>query len=261
MAGTKYEPVRGADSSDEGLSSSEAIGIQSQIFPRFPKDKIILIITLFVSVVGHVIWIWNLHISTANQNGWSCVSEYAHLSRDTLKPFAIPGKDDDIPDEEWEFPMADTGVIALTDAFVAEKGLPSAQRWPWDSSRGIYLLQGHHNLHCLKKLRTSILQFRNQTEQTEPVPHVDHCLIALREDILCNADDSPRYSSEEAGRGTAFGQYRLCRDWTRLDEWANKHSACYIEPDTYEDGVGEVERYRRCPDGSNPSLENGQRIT
>jgi len=86
--------------------------------------------------------------------------------------------------------------------------------------------------------------------QSEPPAHTDHCLIALRDEVLCNADDTPRWSG---GNGTATGQNRLCRDWSKLDRWAASHSACYVEPDTYQDGKKERERYVRCPDGSHPS--------
>ena len=33
-------------------------------------------------------------------------------------------------------------------------GLPVAQRFPWDQSKGVYLLNGHHNLHCIVSKRT-----------------------------------------------------------------------------------------------------------
>jgi hypothetical protein len=49
----------------------------------------------------------------------------------------------------WEALSGDPGVVALSDDFVAAKQLPTAMRYPWDSSKGVYLLQGFHNLHCL----------------------------------------------------------------------------------------------------------------
>ena len=49
----------------------------------------------------------------------------------------------------WEAINIDDGMVALPDDLVAEKGLPVAQRFPWDSSKGIYLLNGYHNLHCV----------------------------------------------------------------------------------------------------------------
>jgi hypothetical protein len=49
----------------------------------------------------------------------------------------------------WEALSGDPGVVALSDEFVSAKGLPTAMRYPWDTTKGVYLLQGFHNLHCL----------------------------------------------------------------------------------------------------------------
>ena len=63
--------------------------------------------------------------------------------------------------------------------------------------------------------------------------HVNHCLDGLRQEIVCNADDTPRYSGLGQEMGTGSGQYRMCRDWGELEEWAKAHSACY----EYREGV------------------------
>ena len=49
----------------------------------------------------------------------------------------------------WEDISIDNGMVALPDSFVQEKGLPEAQRFPWDEDKGLYFLNGYHNLHCL----------------------------------------------------------------------------------------------------------------
>ena len=51
--------------------------------------------------------------------------------------------------EMWEAINIDDGMVALPDDLVAQKGLPVAQRFPWDATKGIYLINGHHNLHCV----------------------------------------------------------------------------------------------------------------
>ena len=48
----------------------------------------------------------------------------------------------------WEALSGDPGVVALRNDFVFAKKLPTAMRYPWDASKGVYLLQGFHNLHC-----------------------------------------------------------------------------------------------------------------
>jgi len=41
------------------------------------------------------------------------------------------------------------GIVALNDSFTQSAGLPSAQRWPWDKSKGIYFVEGVHAMHCV----------------------------------------------------------------------------------------------------------------
>lgn len=49
----------------------------------------------------------------------------------------------------WEELSGDPGVVALPQEFVSKKGLPEAMRFPWDTNKGVYLLEGFHSLHCL----------------------------------------------------------------------------------------------------------------
>ena len=71
---------------------------------------------------------------------------------------------------------------------------------------------------------------------------------------MCNADDTPRYSGLGQRGGTGDGQYRMCKDWGKLEEWAMEHSACYkyrAGVETLEGGIP-LERFKYCPDGSEP---------
>jgi len=77
----------------------------------------------------------------------------AGLERDVQNPiiFHSPYNDcnETYAEEQWDAIDMDPGMLALPDAFVAEKGLPVAQRFPWDESKGIYYLNIYHNMHCL----------------------------------------------------------------------------------------------------------------
>jgi hypothetical protein len=55
----------------------------------------------------------------------------------------------------WEKLSGDPGVVALSSEYVKEKRLPYALRFPWDEDKGVFLLQGFHNLHCLVSERSS----------------------------------------------------------------------------------------------------------
>ena len=66
-------------------------------------------------------------------------------------PTPIPHDNRTIDDEMWDSPEFDTfvGMVALSDEFAEEKGLLRAQRFPWDSSKGIYVFHAYHSLHCV----------------------------------------------------------------------------------------------------------------
>ena len=176
--------------------------------------------------------------------------------------------------ELWDHHTSyDAGVIALDDTYARKIGLPRAQRWPWDANKGIYLLNAYHNLHCIvffvkplipnsrllstmpqKNLRSSIEEFRSSRPQSVPWSHVQHCLLVLRDEVMCNADDTPRYSGYQPSHNSGLGQVRMCRDWGALEEWANdgERSGCWrhIPGEEGVDGFTNLDRYRFCPEGS-----------
>ena len=58
-----------------------------------------------------------------------------------------------LANELWDRINIDAGMVALPADFATANGLPLAQRFPWDPSKGIYLLNGYHNLHCIVRKR------------------------------------------------------------------------------------------------------------
>lgn len=100
-------------------------------------------------------------------------------------------------------------------------------------------------------LRQSIFEYRHHQLQTQHYQHIDHCIEVLRDDVLCNADDTPRVTSGNASQlGSGIGQARLCRDWKKLDEWVDKHTACFEDDGTRV--ADQIEKYKHCPDSSKP---------
>lgn len=68
---------------------------------------------------------------------------------------------------------------------------------------------------------------------------------------MCDADDTPRYTGFQPNQKSGLGQVRMCRDFSRLEEWADENTACWRHiGDIYEDGFRELDRYRFCPEGS-----------
>lgn len=91
----------------------------------------------------------------------------ARLERNITRPWTYHGLYDSENktkmDQAWDDISIDAGNVALGDSFVEAMGLPKAQRFPWDGSKGIYYLNGYQNLHCLvgsEHLKSPLIQDR-----------------------------------------------------------------------------------------------------
>lgn len=183
------------------------------------------------------------------------ISPYVGLKRDVSLPwrYASDFGSEDIEKAEklWEGMIFEHGIVALDEKFVESKGLPKAQPFPWDTSKGIYILNGHHNLHCIKSLYTALIEYEYKRPQSYAFEHILHCTDTLRLDIICNADDTPRYTTRDLNLSSGMGQHRWCRDWSKLEKWADDNSACYhyynYSTNTYPD---QRERFVYCPEQS-----------
>ncbi|TGO43946.1 hypothetical protein BCON_0695g00030 [Botryotinia convoluta] len=164
-------------------------------------------------------------------------TEFAGPKCDIPVPWSVYGpfdnrSDPEATDEEWEKKL----VIYVLD-------LHKAQRFPWDESKGVYFINAYHNLYCLLKLRTSLLEFHRGEDQSGSFAHVTHCLDALRQDIKFNADDTPLWSGY-GHRITGVDQIRMCRNWDLLDEWSKTFPSCWNKIPCIEDIN---ERFSYCP--------------
>ncbi|KAG6268286.1 hypothetical protein E4U49_007394 [Claviceps purpurea] len=175
------------------------------------------------------------------------------------QPTPIPFDERNIDDPLWDDPEYDyfDGFVALDHEFAKKNKILSSQNWPWDHSKGIYVLHGYHSLHCVYVLRDALRQFRNNDPQSWPFEHLTHCLLVLREDTICTAEDTARYTghlhaqeNKTDGVPSGVGAIRACRDWDALRRFAREHSACYYRP--LDHWIPLADRYKRCPDGSEP---------
>jgi hypothetical protein len=92
-------------------------------------------------------------------------------------------------------------------------------------------------------------EFKNGEEQTLPYGHLAHCFDALRRQIICDADDTPRPAAHGVDGKSGLGQFRQCKDWSKLEKWSREHTACYKRPEKPQ-GVPNIEKYKFCPEGS-----------
>ena len=103
----------------------------------------------------------------------------AGLFKDVSIPFTVDNvydsKNRSIADEAWDSPLLipETGLVAMSDDWVTSKGLPRAQRFPWDKSKGLYVLNGFHSMHCLVSSRIAYrLVFLSNTRALATPPTI-----------------------------------------------------------------------------------------
>ena len=94
------------------------------------------------------IWKHDFLISDPTQNYPASLSRHLTEPYYEETPFS-DDQNDSFAANLWHDIDIDSGVIALSDDYVASKSLLPAQRFPWDATKGIYIIHGYHNLHCL----------------------------------------------------------------------------------------------------------------
>ena len=76
----------------------------------------------------------------------------------------------------WEDIEFDPGIVALDQQWTRAKGLPDSQPFPWDTSKGLYVLNGYHSMHCL----VSQTQANSRSIASLTVIAEEHSLLDLR---------------------------------------------------------------------------------
>ncbi|KAI1770219.1 hypothetical protein F4818DRAFT_433836 [Hypoxylon cercidicola] len=207
------------------------------------------VILLAISLITNLIF--TLQVISPSSHQRQCQSRHAGLERNVpiqIYPMTeYTGENITAVEELWEKLSGDPGVVALPQDYVVAKQLPHAYRFPWDEDKGVYLLQGFHNLHCLRTLFRYIMYAERGLPQHIALQHALHCLDQLRQDVVCNADDTPRYAGFQNPPGTGAGQVRMCKDWSKLERWAQEHTACFKHEDEVPGPM--IERFKSCSDG------------
>ncbi|KAL5044215.1 hypothetical protein BDW71DRAFT_215769 [Aspergillus fruticulosus] len=217
----------------------------------------VLMLILILSFTTNII---TLSIIVSGNKPSQTPSPYAKLHLTRTEPYVLltdySSSNTTLADTLWHSINIDSGVVALSDSFAASHNIRTAQRFPWDTSKGIYILHGFHNLHCLKIIYISLFEFRNGYAQSRTWHHISHCLDALRRQVLCDADDTPRATDRRVEVVSGVEQRRVCRDWGQLESWAKAHTACYNRPEKPGDEVG-LKRFMHCPEGSGYVVDEG----
>ncbi|MCJ1312465.1 hypothetical protein MMC25_006139 [Agyrium rufum] len=205
-----------------------------------------LIAILALSLVANAVTVYNHFVVKGGTTTSEKPSRYAHLTKTIMKPFnpdaLVHMTSEAHADAFWDNINLDAGIVALPHQFVEEQGLPEAFPFPWEPTRGVYLLNGYHSVHCLKRIRKTIVELRRGEEPSYPWAHTDHCLSSLLDDAFCAADDTPKKDQDSPGT-----QYRQCRDWSELEAWARQHTACYKFINETSSTLPLLDRYQFCP--------------
>ncbi|KAF2873319.1 hypothetical protein BDV95DRAFT_592708 [Massariosphaeria phaeospora] len=148
--------------------------------------------------------------------------------------------------ELWDAILPSHGFVAMDLQWAAGRNWPETMRLPSDPSKGVYLLEAYHQLHCLRMIRKTFWEAYTRKPYTyQPSPHFEHCFDTLRQAIMCNADNTPLYTFGDNTAGD--GQLHRCHNWDELRVFATENTACYR--DTIED-VLLKEHFGFCDDGS-----------
>jgi len=148
-------------------------------------------------------------------------------------------------DELWDAIQPSHGFVAIDRHWASQRHWPESMRLPSDESKGVYLLQAYHQIHCIRIIRKTFWELAKGQELTYPITHSGHCFDTIRQYIYCNADNTPLYTFGDDTVGD--GQMRRCRDWDALRNFATENTACYrdsIKPIMLGDHFG------YCDDGN-----------
>ncbi|XXH01578.1 hypothetical protein Hte_007938 [Hypoxylon texense] len=214
-----------------------------------PQTLKFVITLLIVSILLNI----GLAVNGLRINSQHDFSPYAHLPRDVLtkynshSPFGLGSATEEQRAIAWESMDSSAGEISLDKEWADAHNLPESAPFFWDEGRQIYLLNAHHSLHCMRKVRRAITLYHYDRPQLDSYAHLVHCMDHLIQNIICEADDTPFYTSATSNITTGLGQTRMCRSWDRLAAWAGENTACfaYINETQGVDAV--IERFRYCP--------------
>jgi len=216
-------------------------------FKGFFTSQFILV-ALICSIFGNVLLLVQKRQCTSGDS--ASASEFAGLVYDTSIVYNTWTEFQDATsrDRAWrEFDLTPLEVL-LTDSEARDHGIePSVYRFPWDRDRGVYYLKAFHDLHCLKVIKQALAH-----PSEERLEHTFHCLDALRQDIMCAANDTPMPVVELPNK-IGDGQIVQCRNYDALVQWTREPERfpCYNR--TVDTGLSlenRIEAYAYCPEDS-----------
>jgi hypothetical protein len=102
-------------------------------------------------------------------------------------------------DELWDGILPSHGFVAMDRKWAEERHWPESMRLPSDASKGVYLLEAYHQIHCIASsgnfywsetiadikvqriIRKTFWELAKGRETTYPVGHAGHCFDTIRQ--------------------------------------------------------------------------------
>ena len=101
-----------------------------------------------------------------------------------------------------------------------------------------------------RKIRRWVTIAYHNGTQLDGYAHLVHCMDHLLQNILCDADDTPMYTTKTEKKDAGLHQTRLCRSWDKLNRWAKIQTSCYVFINETQGVDTSFNRYKWCPKGS-----------
>lgn len=100
-------------------------------------------------------------------------------------------------------------------------------------------------------MRKAFVDYEQGRPATIPTWHVYHCLDVLRQDMMCNADDTPMPMTDLPNK-VGNNQVRMCRNWDSLIQWSLslERNACYRRESDIKVAKNKIEMFAFCPEDS-----------
>jgi len=123
------------------------------------------------------------------------------------------------------------GDIAIPENVMKDLGrLDEGIRLP-DGSGYLGTLNVFHELHCVEQMyewlyRDIYLPDITPMEYKDQVGHLEHCLEALRESVMCHSDlsiVSMRWGHKQALPLANWTNPHVCKNWDAVQDWAEEH--------------------------------------
>jgi len=260
--------------SNEHLLSETGLTDQPYVYIKHPDERhgfhlfgsrtteTLICVILFFSLCANVILTAAISI---NQRAFSLAKTptrtvFANLEYDAIQiartadnPYTIERSDlrNASRDENWDSINVDRTVVVIDHKEARRLGLPKSSNYVWDDTKGMYIINVYHQLHCLKKLYRRITEDEKDLPRSSSSEHLVHCIDALRQDVVCIADDNLRWNDGTSLKADGEGQIRQCKDFSKLEEWAlaPERNSCFRR-ELVEDNLDYYQHFRQCPPDS-----------